>query len=149
MAVQVQCDSLWAHGSPSPFQQNMDKVLKGLLWKNCLVYLDDIVIYSATFEQHLLDLGEVLKRLADFDLKVKLSKAVFCTSKVEVLGHVVTNDGVQPSPHVLAKVTAAKPPQNVSEVRAFMGLVGYYRNFIDHFAKIAEPITALTGLGKI
>ncbi len=73
-------------GAPPLFQRNMDKVLKGLLWKNCLVYLDDIVIYSATFEQHLLDLGEVLKRLAEFDLKVKLSKAVFCTSKVEVLG---------------------------------------------------------------
>jgi len=131
-------------GAPPLFQRNMDQVLKGLTWKCCLVYIDDIVVYSRTFEQHLQDLKAVFERLRAVSLRVKLSKARFCLEKLEVLGHVVTNEGILPAPHVLAKVVAAKPPCNVTEVRAFLGLVGYYRNFIDQFAKLAEPITALT-----
>ena len=134
--------------SPPTFQHLMQLVLQGLSWKTCLVYLDDIIVYSKTFSAHLLHLKEVFERLRAANLKLKPSKCDFVQSQVTFLGHVVSASGVQPDPKNIDKVRDWPTPENPTEVRAFLGLCSYYRRFIHQFAKISQPLHALTQKGK-
>jgi hypothetical protein len=121
----------------------MDIVLAGFKWQCCLVYLDDIIIYSSTFEQHLQDLHKVLSALADANLTLKASKCNFCRREMPYLGHLVTSDGIKPDPGLTHTVTKFPFPTTIKEVQAFLGLTGYYRRFIQDYAKIAEPLLKL------
>lgn len=134
--------------SPPTFQHLMQLVLQGLSWKTCLVYLDDIIVYSKSFTSHLLHLREVFERLRAANLKLKPSKCDFAQSQVTFLGHVVSASGVQPDPKNIDKVRDWPTPENPTEVRAFLGLCSYYRRFIHQFAKISQPLHALTQKGK-
>lgn len=115
---------------PATFQRLMNTVFVGLIYKSCAVYLDDIVVASPTFEQHLVDLKEVLTRLESAGLSVKLEKCQFCRSELTFLGYNVTTDNVRTNEDKVRAVTDFRTPSNVKQVRQFLGLTSYYRRFI-------------------
>ena len=129
--------------APATFQRLMDIVLAGLKWQCCLVYLDDIIIYSSTFDQHLLDLRNVLSALADAHLTLKASKCNFCRREMKFLGHLVTPDGIKPDPGLISTIVQFSQPEKIKDIQAFLGLTGYYRRFIPNYAKITEPLLKL------
>lgn len=131
--------------SPASFQRAMQMVLAGLSWEICLVYLDDICVFSAGGEEeHLERVGQVFARLREYGLSLKLEKCTFMAVEVEYLGHEVSRDGIRPSRRNLEAVAEAKPPTNVTEVKAFVGLCNYYSRFIPRFAEKREPLLQLT-----
>ena len=129
--------------APATFQRLMDVVLAGLKWQCCLVYLDDIIVYSPTFEQHLQDLRNVFIALEAARLTLKPPKCNFCRAEMKFLGHIITAKGIKPDPSLISTVTQFPPPTNIKQVQAFLGLTGYYRRFIRNYAKIAEPLLKL------
>ena len=129
--------------SSATFQRLMDIVLADLKCQCCLVYLDDIIVYSPTFKQHLDDLNKVFLALADANLTLKTSKCHFCRPKITFLGHLITPDGIKPDPGLTSTILAFQKPTTVKHDQAFLGLTGYYRRFIKNYAKIAEPLLEL------
>ena len=130
--------------APATFQRLMDLVLGGLKWSCSLVYLDDIIVFSPSFDLHLQHLRSVLQRIADSDLTLQLSKCNFCKTKLKYLGHVVSKSGVEPDPDKISAVRDYPVPTRLKEVRMFLGLTGYYRRFIRNYSTIAEPLISLT-----
>jgi len=130
--------------APSVFQRLMDVVLCGLSYQTCLVYLDDIIVFGQTFDEQLERLGEVFSRLRAANLKLKPSKCFLCQRNVEFLGHVVSEKGLGMQPSKIEAINEWKACRDVSEVRVFMGLSGYYRRFIKDFSVIAAPLYNLT-----
>ena len=128
--------------APSYFQNLMNKVLNGLNFT--LAYLDDIIIFSETAEQHLKQIQIVLNRLRQAKLKLKKSKCVFFKKELHYLGHLLTTDGVKPLLDKIKAISEMKPPENQKGVREFLGMVGYYRKFISRFADAARPMTKLS-----
>lgn len=125
--------------APATFQRLMEVVLAGLLWKSCFAYIDDVLVYSQTFEDHLHHLYQVLARLRQAGLRLKAKKCLFLRSEVPYLGHVVTQEGIKPDPTKTEKVKHYPTSKDVSEVRQFLGLASYYR-FVPEFARIASPL---------
>uniref|UniRef100_A0A3B5QSD1 ribonuclease H n=1 Tax=Xiphophorus maculatus TaxID=8083 RepID=A0A3B5QSD1_XIPMA len=130
--------------APATFHRLMNNVLAGLIYKSCAVYLDDIVVASPTFEQHLHDLEEVFNRLKSAGLSLKLSKCQFCLTELTFLGYRVTPSIIHPDPDKVRAVTEFKVPTTIKKVRQFLGLTGYYRRFVQDYASHAEPLFALT-----
>ena len=112
--------------APSTFQQLMELVLRGLQWSSCLVYIDDIIIFSRTFQEHLYHLGEVFECLRSAGLKVKPSKCQLLHKSVNYLGHVVTREGVETDPQKTENVANWPAPSNAKELRQFLGLASYF-----------------------
>lgn len=129
--------------APATFQRLMNTVLAGLTHNCCMVYLDDIVVASPTFDQHLSDLGRVLRRLSNAGLSLKLAKCHFCTQKLLYLGYLVTREGIGPDEGKVAAINDFPTPKTVKNVRQFLGMTSYYRRFISGYARIAEPMIAL------
>jgi transposase InsO family protein len=125
------------------FQRLMDIVMTGLHLEICLVYLDDIVVYSSTVAQHLERLEMVFSRLDHAGLKLKPEKCAFFRKSVAFLGHVISDQGIETDPAKVAAVAEWPIPTSVGEVRAFVGLASYYRRFVKGFANIASPLHAL------
>ena len=130
--------------APATFQRLMDTVLSGLKWKGLLVYMDDIIIYSATAQEHLVTLADTLERLANAGLKINPSKTTLVRHEVNYLGHVISAQGISPNPDKIAAIRNLKPPSSVREVRMFLGLTGYFRKFVEAYAILAGPLYALT-----
>ena len=130
--------------APAVFERLMLKILAGLTWKTCLVYLDDIIVFAKTFEEQIKNLEEVLHRLKQANLKLNSKKCRFFQKRVIYLGHVVSEDGVSTDPEKTKAVSEWPVPKNVKEVRSLLGLCSYYRKFIFHFANIARPLHKLT-----
>ena len=126
--------------APAAFQRLMDLVLTGLNWRTCLVYIDDIIVFSSTIEEHKQRLGEVFKRIDSAGLKLNLSKCHFFKEKVEYLGHVVSARGVEPRTEKIQAVQEFPVPKNAKELSRFIGLANYYRRFIPRFADVAAPL---------
>ena len=133
--------------APSCFQRLMECVLRGLNWKIALIYLDDVLVFSRTFEDHLQHLRLVFERFREANLKLKPKKCYFAQKKVKYLGHVISKDGIYPDPEKLSAIQEYPVPRTVKEVRAFLGLANYYRKFVKDFAKIAGPLHDLTKKG--
>lgn len=130
--------------SAATFQRAMTHILRGLEWDICLVYIDDLIIFSRSFDEHLIHLEKVFKRLREADVKLKPSKCHFVKSQVEYLGHIVSAEGVRPNPAKISAVKEFPVPKNVKDLRAFLGLCNYYRRFVKGFAQIASPLNKLT-----
>ena len=123
--------------APGTSQRLMESILRGLNWKTCLIYLDDVIVFSTSFDQHLNDLAEVFYRFRDANIKLKPSKCSFGKDQVSYLGHIISKDGIQPDPEKIELVKNFPVPKTVRQVRSFLGLANYYRRFVQDFAKIA------------
>lgn len=135
--------------APATFQRLMDSVLRKHLGVRCFVYMDDIIIYSSSLQQHLDDIAKILETLRESNLKVQCDKSNFLRKEVEFLGHLVTVDGVKPNPGKVEAVRSWPLPRTIKDLRSFLGTVSYYRRFIPSFAKIAKPMTSkLRGRNK-
>ena len=136
-----------ATNAPATFQRLMHDCLGDLNMNWCIVYLDDIIIFSDTKEEHLKRLEAVFQKLYTAGLKLKPSKCHFFREEIEYLGHVVSGKGISTNPKKVEAVAKWPTPKTVYDVRSFLGFVGYYRRFIKDFSKIAKPIReVITGL---
>ena len=124
------------------FQRLM--VMQGLTWEACLVFLDDIIVISSTFEQHLERLNAVFSRLRSANLKLKPTKCKLFQLKVKFLGSVVSAKGIEPDPEKLEAISDWPVPANLTELRAFVGLASYYRRHVEGFSDIAKPLSDMT-----
>ena len=131
--------------APATFQRVMELVLKGLPWHVCMIYLDDILIYSQSFETHLAALEQVFTRIGAAGLRLNARKCHLARDHVVFLGHVISSEGLRPDPRNTDKVKSWPVPRSATEVRAFLGLCSYYRRFVRSFAQHAAPLTHLTG----
>ena len=129
--------------SPATFQRLIERCIGDLNLRFCLIYLDDIIIYSSTFEEHLERLEAVFEILEQHNLKLKASRCEFFKTKVSYLGHVVSKAGVETESEKIESLKSWLIPKNVKDVRAFLGFTGYYRRFIKNYASIARPLNDL------
>ena len=134
--------------APAVFQRLMQAVLMGLNpvggQQFVSVYIDDVLLFSQTLEEHLEHLRLVIQQLQNAGLKLKPSKCQFVRREVEYLGHVITPDGLKTNLKLVESVADYPKPQNSKEIKQFLGLSSYYRRFIKNFSAIAQPLTALT-----
>ena len=126
--------------APATFQRLLQQVMSGLHLKECLIYLDDIIIFSTTFEEHLTRLENVFKRLDQANLKLKPSKCKLFQKEVKYLGHIVSDQGISTDPKKIETLQKWPRPTTVKEVRQFIGFASFYRRFIPGFARIARPL---------
>ena len=129
--------------APATFQRLMDHVYDGIAWKFVVVYLDDTIIFSRTFNEHLDHLKRVFSRIRRAGLKLNLEKCNFWMRSLPFLGHIISPQGIAPDPQKIDAVEKIQPPKNVTQLRSFLGLVGYYRQFIQNFSSIAKPLNWL------
>ena len=129
--------------APATFQRLMERCMGELHLKECLIYLDDIIIFSKTFDEHIKRLENVFKQLEKHGLKLKASKCEFFKNKVQYLGHTVSDEGVQTDPDKIAVLKDWPAPSNIKELRSFLGFAGYYRRFVCNYSKIAKPLNSL------
>ena len=130
------------HGAPATFQRLMDKVLSGHEDYSA-AYIDDVVIFSNSWEDHLLHIQKVLQSVQTAGLTVKAKKCQFAMHECVYLGHVVGNGFVRPEVSKIEAVQSFNPPVTKTEVRTFLGLTGYYRKFIPNYASISAPLSDL------
>ena len=130
--------------APSTFQRMMNSLFKEELDDFVLVYLDDILVFSSTLEEHIAHIRKALERLRSAKLYARLHKCAFFQRRVEYLGFDVSADGIQPSQEKVKAVVEWPKPQSVRDVRGFLGLASFYRRFIKHFSLKARPLTDLT-----
>lgn len=130
-------------GAPSTFQRVMEKTVGDMNLLEVLVYLDDLIIFGRTLEEHEERLLKVLDRLQSEGLKLSLDKCTFCQTSVSYVGHIVSQDGVSTDPSKIDAVKSWPRPQNVSELRSFLGFCGYYRRFVKDYSKVSYPLNQL------
>lgn len=129
--------------APSTFQRLMERLFGDCRHQSVLLYLDDVIVFSSSVQQHLERLEEIFSRLDKEGLKVKLSKCQFFQRQVKYLGHVVSAEGVSTDPDKIAAVRDWKTPSNLAELRSFLGFASYYRRFIAGFSRMAAPLHRL------
>jgi hypothetical protein len=116
--------------APASFQRAMQILLSGLPREMAMVYIDDIIVFSKSFDEHIDDLRVVLERLQSAGLKLKVSKIQFALPQVKYLGHIIDHEGIRPDTAKTEAVRNFAVPADRQEVRSFLGLAGYYRSFI-------------------
>jgi len=136
-------------GAPNIFQGAMNKTLKPLLRKCIIIFFDDILFYSSSFEEHLQHLQQVFELLAQDQWLVKLSKCRFAQESISYLGHVISAKGVGTDPTKVEVVHQCPQPADVKELRSFLGLAAYYRKFVRNFSIIARPLHDLLRKGQL
>jgi len=129
--------------SPATFQRLMDMVLGNMRWDRASIYVDDVIVYSPSWDQHIVDLDEFLKRCIECGISLKLSKCRFGQTEVKYLGHRITKEGHTMDQSKLQAILDTPPPANMEQLRSLLGLFGHYRQYIHHFADIAEPLQSM------
>jgi len=130
-------------GAPGTFQGAMNSTLAPGLRKFVIVFFDDILVYNKTKEDHLIHLQQVFQWLSQDQWKLKFSKCKFAQQSISYLGHVISVVGISTDPSKIKAIQDWPTPKNVKEVRGFLGLAGYYRQFVKHFGMLAKPLTQL------
>ena len=130
-------------GAPATFQRLIDRIITPDMRPNVFCYIDDIIIVTETFEEHLDWLGKVLIKIEDAGFTINAEKSDFCCTEVRYLGFVVNREGLQPDPKKVEPILSYPVPRNVKQLRRFIGLASWYRRFIPEFARMAEPLTRL------
>jgi dUTPase len=133
--------------SPATFTRLMALALEKEAWKTCLVYLDDVLVWATTVEEHLARLRTIFQLIREAGVRLKPQKCEFLKRRVTFLGHIVSQDGVETEPSKIEAVKEWPRPTSKKDVQSFMGLCGYYRRFIPDFSTVAEPLTKLTRKG--
>ena len=131
-------------GAPATFQRLMEKAVGDMNLLQVLVYLDDLIIFGKTLEEHESRLLKVLDRLREVGLKISLDKCVFCQTKVKYVGHIVSADGVATDPSKVEAVANWPQPTTLKTLRSFLGFCGYYRRFVNNYSAVVRPLTELT-----
>jgi hypothetical protein len=131
--------------APAFFMNLMNSVFMDYLDMFVVVFIDDILIYSPSKEEHAGHLRMVLQRLREHQLYAKLSKCEFWIDEVLFLGHIINKEGLAVDPKKVADIQNWKAPKDVRGIKSFIGMVGYYRRFIEGFSKIAKQMSALLG----
>ena len=130
--------------APATFQRLMEVALTGLARGGCHVYLDDVLVFGKSLEEHNRNLNQVLERIRAAGLRLKPKKCRIAQLTVEYLGHVVSAQGVQTDPKKLQAMAQYPTPTDVKSLRSFLGLTSYYRRFVPAFSRVASPLYALT-----
>ena len=131
--------------SPATFERLMSQVMRGLHWKHCLVYIDNILVFGNDFESVLHNLKLVLNRVAEYGLQLKSTKCNLFRTSVPFLGHIVGHAGLECDPDKLSAVTNWIPPTTTKGVREFLGFTGYYRRFVPDYSTVAQALVHLLG----
>jgi hypothetical protein len=132
-----------ATGAPATFQGAMNVTLAPVLRRCAIVFFDDILVFSSSYSEHVQHLRQVLGLLAKDQWVLKLKKCKFAQQEIHYLGHILSARGVQTDPDKIAAVKDWPAPLNARELRGFLGLAGFYRKFVRHFAILARPLTQL------
>ena len=135
--------------APATFQRLMERVLAGLHWTTCLIYLDDILIFSATVQQHFTRLREIFDRLKQAGLKIKPSKCLLLQKSIKYLGHVVSEHGIKTDSDKTRCIADWPTPSCLQDLKQFLGLASFYRRFVRNFAAIVAPLVKLTEKGHV
>lgn len=137
--------------APATFQRLIDRLRSCAALKDVtvLAYLDDLLVISEGFHQHLQDLDMVLNRLKEFNLHVNRKKCAFARENVRYLGHVITQEGISADPQKISAVLEMKEPTNLKHLRTFLQTCSWFRKFIPNFSKVAEPLTRLTRKSQV
>ena len=130
--------------APATFQNMMNDILRDMLDAGTVVYIDDILIYSETEEQHVELVREVLSRLEKHSLAIEPEKCFWHQEKVDFLGYVVSAKGIEMATDKVETILKWREPQNVTEVQSFLGFANFYRRFIQDYSKVAKPLTDVT-----
>ena len=130
--------------APPTFQRLMQNCLGELNLTYCLIYLDDVIVFSQTEEEHLVRMRVVFDKIREHGLKLKPSKCEVFKTEINYLAHHVSKRGVRPSKKNLQAIAECPPPNTYTKVKSFVGLVGHYRHFIKGFTNIAAPLYDLT-----
>ena len=129
--------------SPASFSRLMQLILSGLLYFICLCYIDDIILFSSTFEDHLNHIALVIKQLIEANVKAKPQKCQFACKEIRFLGNILSKNGVKPDPAKTEIIKSMPPPKTAKELRRCLGLMGFYRRFVPHFQIHASPLYKL------
>lgn len=130
--------------APSTFQRLMERCMGDLNRKEVLVFIDDLIIFSESLEEHEHRLVQVLTRLKEYGLKLSPEKCKFFQTSVRYLGHIVSQHGVETDPVKIEAIKTWPRPQTLKELKSFLGFAGYYRRFVQDFSKIVKPLNNLT-----
>ena len=136
--------SMGLRNAPAAFQSAMAEGLGSLLYSACDLYIDDVVVFGKTRDEFLLNLKNVLDRLLFLNVRIRLDKCQFGTTSIRYLGHIVSGDGLQVDPAKLKAILDYPQPSNIKQLRAFIGVSNYLRQFIKNFASLIKPLTAVT-----
>ncbi|XP_054862316.1 uncharacterized protein LOC129347852 [Amphiprion ocellaris] len=130
-------------GAPATFQRLMEKAVGDMHMLEVIVYLDDLIVFGKTLEEHERRLLKVITRLEEAGLKLSLDKCQFCRSQVTYVGHIVSEHGIATDPAKIEAVTRWKQPTDLPSLQSFLGFCGYYRRFIKNYSIIVRPLTEL------
>lgn len=130
--------------APSTFQRLIDRFKIGIKSGHLLAYLDDLILLSPTFTDHICTLREIFQRLGQFSLRLNREKCHFGNTRVKYLGHIITPEGMQTDPDKVTAITQREPPRNLKQLQSFLQTCSWYRRFIPRFAEITHPLTRLT-----
>jgi len=125
------------------FQREMNRILLPLIGEYLFVYIDDIVVYSKNIKEHIQHLKKVFNIFTKYNLSINLQKCQFFKKEVEVLGHVLTPDGLKTSQNKVKSIALWDKPTNINQLRSFLGLTSYYRKFIKNYSIRANPLFKL------
>ena len=126
--------------APATFQWLMQNCMGELNFIYCLIYLDDLIMFLQTAEEHLHQLRIVFDHLREYNLKLKPSNCSLLREEIDYLAHKVSKEGIRPSNINVKAIAKYAPPQTYTKIRAFLGIVGHYRHFIKGFAQITQPL---------